>query len=86
MNNIRGDRGNVSALITFQNRLKSLKKVFWRQYYLRKYSSYEVLVFLTEEPSLWAFFRYADDFDAITSSKVTVIFVCQFFGFLVNFS
>ena len=85
-NNIRGDRGNENTLITFQNRLKSLKKVLQRQYYLGKYSSYEVLVFLTVEPSLWAFFRYADDFDAITSSKVTVIFVCQFFGFLVNFS
>ena len=51
-----------------------------------KHFNDKVFCFCTVEPSLWAFFRYADDFDAITSSKVTVIFVCQFFGFLVNFS
>ena len=84
--NIRGDRGYENTLITFQNRLKSLKKVFWRRHYLSKYPSYKVVVFCTVKTSLWAFFRYADNFDAITSSKVTVIFVCQIFGFLVNFS
>ena len=84
--NIRGYRGYENTLVTFQNRLKSLQKVFLRQYYLSKYPRYKVLCFCTVKTSLWAFFRYADDFDAITSSKVTVIFVCQFFGFLVNFS
>ena len=43
--NIQGDRGYENTLITFQNRLKSFKQVFLRQYYPSKQSSYEVLVF-----------------------------------------